>query len=193
MADQHRPMMSPDTLTRLAGAMTEFSTAWAADVDALRTVEAELSTTTTLLNTANMRREDLQADLDAALANNKLLLDRNAYLEAQILLIADRAQDAEHGMAAVRQRVDATVRGDGTTRDRVSAPVAPVERLAKLVRGIEPAQPIAVGAAAPEQPRQVRELAADQPDGTDLPQEPPPVVRRTMPPANDFIRHAAAQ
>ncbi|MGR4927347.1 hypothetical protein ACIPUD_11125 [Bradyrhizobium sp. CAR08] len=186
-------MMSPETLTRLAGAMTEFSTAWAADVDALRTVEAELSTTTTLLNTANMRREDLQADLDAALANNKLLLDRNAYLEAQIMLIADRAQDAEHGMAAVRQRVDATVRGDGTTRDRVSAPVAPVERLAKLVREIETTQPAAVAAAAPEQPRQVREIAADQPDGTELPQEPPPIVRRTMPPANDFIRHAAAQ
>lgn len=196
MADQHRPVMSPETLTRLAGAMTEFATAWAADVEALRSAENELATTTSLLNTSNMRRDDLQADLNSALADNKLLLDRNAFLEAQIQLIADRAQDAENGMAAVRQRVDATVRGDGTVRNRASmsaAPVAPgsggatVDRLAKLAREVETVRVTPPTAA----PRQVREIDAGSPDGTDLPQDRPPIAHRTMPPSNDFVRQAA--
>lgn len=197
MADQHRPVMSPETLTRLAGAMTEFATAWAADVEALRAAENELATTTSLLDTSNMRRDDLQGDLNSALADNKLLLDRNAFLEAQIQLIADRAQDAENGMAAVRQRVDATVRGDGTVRERASAaqpaalklavaPGSTSERLASLARELEAIRPV-----APAAPRQVRELDADKPDGTDLPQDPPPIAHRTMPPSNDFIRQAA--
>lgn len=190
MADQHRPVMSPETLTRLAGAMTEFATAWTADVDALRAVENELSTTTTLLNTSNMRRDDLQGDLDAALADNKLLLDRNAYLEARVQLIADRARDAEHGMAAVRQQVETSVRGDGTIRDRGMPPAAPVvklaiapastERLAKLAREIEPS----LAAAAPPTgvaTRQVREIDAGSTDGTDLPQDPPPIARTPVP------------
>lgn len=186
MPVQHRPVMSPETLTRLAGAMTEFATAWAADVEALRTVESELATTTTLLNTSNMRRDDLQGDLDAALADNKLLLDRNAYLEARVQLIADRARDAENGMAAVRQQVETSVRGDGTMRDR-GAPVVKLEaapgtaeRLAKIARAIEPSLPASPAPAAAA-PRAVRELDAEGPDGTDLPQDPPPIGRTPIP------------
>ncbi|UPT99314.1 hypothetical protein J4G48_0015220 [Bradyrhizobium barranii subsp. apii] len=198
MTDQHRSILSPDTLTRLSGTMAEFASAWSADVEALRTAEAELATTKVLLGTANMRRDDLQGDLDAALAANKSLMDRNAFLEAQILLIADRAQDAENGMAAVRQRVDATVRADGTVRDRVSAAAAPVapavaappaDRLVKLVRELETPRAAVTDPPIAGAPRQVRELAAGLPDGTDLPQEPPPIIPTPLAP--NFFQPAA--
>jgi hypothetical protein len=156
--------------------MPEFAAAWAGDVNALRAVEAELSATKSLLVAANLRTDDLQSDLDKALADNNRLNVRNAYLEAQVLTFADRARDAEHGMAAIAERAGQVVRGDGTTRDRASAaaPIATAPVTQIIAAPEETAAPVA--------PRQVREIDAGAPDGTDLPQEPPPIASSPLPP-----------
>jgi regulator of replication initiation timing len=92
---EHRAILDPAILGRLATSMEQFEGAWLNDLAELRRLEGKLADTERLLNAATDRSSDLQADLRATREENKALILDNAHLKAQLQSLYDNSQDAK--------------------------------------------------------------------------------------------------
>jgi hypothetical protein len=166
---EHRPILDPTILGRLAGSMAHFETAWLADLVELRRVEGKLGDTERLLNAATDRASDLQADLRTARQENSDLIKRNAHLEAQVQNLYEKSLDAQDALGNLATRaVDAA---------RTAPMVAPRQEWKD-----------------PEKNPAGDDDGTDLPRGQPVIFQRPAHAQepgRTRPPVNEFGRHAA--
>lgn len=168
----HRPVLSPDVLLRLATNMETIHTAWQADVESLRTAQDELEKTKRVLDTTADRASTLQSDLVAARLECAALQQRNAFLEAQLQRIYDASLDARDHLSSLAGQVVEVA--------RQSPPLA-------AAPSNQP--PSNKPAPASEVPSHV---AVDSEEDDEIPaflSAPHPAVDyRTVPPSNQFAR-----
>lgn len=175
---EHRPVLDPSILGRLATSMVQFEQAWLSDVEQLRAFEQKLLDTERLLNAATDRSSDLQADLRAARQENSELIRRNAHLEAQLQKLYENSLDAKDALINLAGRAVEVARTAPTVQSRNETP-AHVE---------QPAPRRTSGAwKDPE-----KNPPGDE-DGTKLPAGMPSFISVTRPPINQFqSQHAVA-
>jgi septal ring factor EnvC (AmiA/AmiB activator) len=101
---EHRLVIDPGVMRRLANSMVAFANAWDGDIAELRRVESELEDTKRLLNAATDRASDLQGDLRAVRQENADLIKRTAHLEAQIQSLYDKSLDARDALGSLATR-----------------------------------------------------------------------------------------
>lgn len=101
---EHRLVLDPDVAIRVGAGVVAFAEAWKGDVAALRRVEGELADTQRMLNAAADRASGLQGDLAAAREENRALINRNAYLEAQIQSLYEKSHDAKDVMESLASK-----------------------------------------------------------------------------------------
>jgi septal ring factor EnvC (AmiA/AmiB activator) len=101
---EHRLVLDPDVARRVGAGVVAFAEAWEGDIAALRRVESELAETQRMLNAAADRASGLQGDLAAAREENRALINRNAYLEAQIQSLYEKSHDAKDVMESLASK-----------------------------------------------------------------------------------------
>lgn len=101
---EHRPVLDPAILGRLATSMAQFEQAWLSDLIALRRTEARLADIERERNAAIDRADNLQSDLVAARQEVSDLIHRNAHLEAQVQKLYEGSEDAKDALTALAQR-----------------------------------------------------------------------------------------
>jgi len=105
---EHRSILDPAILGRLATSMVQFEQAWQADLVELRRTEEKLADAIRSLNSADDRASHLEADLRQIREENKALLLDNAHLKAQVQALYDNSQDAKTALDNLAARaVDA--------------------------------------------------------------------------------------
>jgi hypothetical protein len=177
---EHRPVLDPNILRRLASSMENIAAAWESDVTELRGTEARLADTIRTLNAVTDRANDVSGDLLSARAENKALLLRNAHLEAHVQALYDRSLDAQDLLGALASRAVDVARGAPAAEPGGEKP-APV--------AAPPPAATRISVAPDQEPD---DFGDD--DGTNLPRQRPKFLqamaaeqpRRTIPPQNSF-------
>lgn len=175
MPADHRVILDPSILGRMALTMETIQAGWETDVAAIGRLQAELSDTRRLLDAAADRADGLQGDNASLKQQNLDLIHRNAYLEEQYRRLFDCSIDARDALNKLAGRVADSA--------RASAPVTAESQPKAPVPTPKPEVPVA------EKRAPLTGIEAGD-DGTGLPQGRPSFLDhgRTMPPINEFVR-----
>lgn len=185
---EHRVEMEPSILLRLAESMRHIAEAWQRDVDAVREANGQNESLMRAMNAANDRADNLNGDLIALRNENRVLIDRNSWLEAQYQLLHDTTLDARDALTTLAERA-ARRAEDAPTVARTVAP--------PRVHDDGTTAPRPAPAAAPTPDREIppsvdRTDDHDDDDGTGLPAGKPFFLRTPLPDI-DFAPQRAAQ
>jgi hypothetical protein len=158
---EHRPVLDPSILARMASSMDSIREAWEADVAEIRRQLGETENLRRDLTAAIDRAELYQVEMQAAKDENRRLIEEKAHLEAQVQKLTENSLDARDMLGALAVRAAESVRNIPSTA--TGAPVT---------------------AAEVARPGEISDEPED--DGTGLSQESPTFLRRTAIPINEF-------
>lgn len=184
--DEHRITLDPSVLSRLAESMNHIAEAWQKDVDALNDARGQNETLTRALNASDDRADNMNADLRVVRGEARALLERNAWLEAQLHLLQETTSDARDALTTLIERA---ARRNEEIPERIYVPPAPIAAAAPVredgttaPRPQPQAQPQAAEPPAPpvEMPA-APVVVVEEDDGTGLPAERPLFLRTPLP------------
>ncbi len=107
---EHRPVLDPSILDRMANSMSSIKDAWDEDVIELRRTKQELADTAAALAVANERLRETQTDLAQSRRENEALIRRNAHLDAHIEKLTENTMDARDILGGLAVRAAESVR-----------------------------------------------------------------------------------
>jgi len=172
---EHRNVMDPSVLHRIASNMESIAEAWQADIDALHAETDRANGLERELNTTMDRASNLQADLRSTMERLEGVIYRNAFLEAQVQRLRDTSLDARDTLAAIASQAEQVAHEE-------SAAAAPARAAAPLAGEVKTEQARVV----PPQPEPTQPSHDDEDDGSGLPPGTPEFLRTPLPDGVDF-------